>query len=242
MSLTATTPDSGQRYAAWAGILGALLTGCMLVTYLIATAGNLEAMFDPAFAMAMTPAAQNWFVASMLADSFGIYLPFLLIGGYFWGCLRTRFGTPIDMATLAIVCYVLLGLAGTSMQIGALPALAGAHAAGDAAVRAATEAAWLTVVTTTQGGLWWMEGPLMAFWGIVIGRAQLAQGARLGGLLIAVGVLYGAYFVSVVLGTADLSLIVQLAAVSAVSVWMLLTGVSLLREGDQSVDDAVKVS
>lgn len=240
MSVT-SPPDSGRRYAAWAAILGALFTSAMLACYLIATGGDLTAMSNPAWALAMTPTAQNWFLAAMLTDSFGVYLPFLLIGGYLWSTLRPRFGTPIDMATLAIVCYVLLGLAGTSMQIAALPALATAHAAGDAVVQAATESAWLTVITTTQGGLWPMEGPLMAFWGIVVGRALLAIGSRLGGLLVGVGVLYGAYFVAIFMKAAGAALMIELIMVGGLTVWMLLTGVSLLRKGGRPVGEAVAI-
>ena len=238
----ASPPDSGRSYAAWAAILGALFTSAMLVCYLIATSGDLRAMENPAWALRMTPAGQNWFLAAMLTDSFGVYLPFLLIGGYLWATLRPRFGAPIDMATLALGCYVLLGLAGTSMQTAALPALAAAHAAGDAVVQAASETAWLTVVTTTQGGLWPMEGPLMAFWGIVVGRALLATGARLGGLLVGVGLLYGAYFVAVFLGAADVALMIELVMVGALTVWMLLTGVDLLRKGGRPVGEAVTIN
>lgn len=241
MSVTSPT-DSGRSYAAWAAILGALFTSAMLVCYLIATGGDLTAMYNPAWALAMAPAAQTWFLAAMLTDSFGVYLPFLLIGGYLWATLRPRFGAPIDMATLALACYVLLGLAGTSMQIAALPALAAAHAAGDAMVKAATESAWLTVITTTQGGLWPMEGPLMAFWGIVVGRALLATRARLGGLLVGVGVLYGAYFIAVFFRAAEVALIIELLMVGALSIWMLLTGVTLLRRADRSVGEAVTIN
>ncbi|MBJ7408792.1 MAG: hypothetical protein JHD15_00275 [Phenylobacterium sp.] len=235
-------PDSGRSYAAWAGVLGALFTSAMLVCYLMATRGDLTAMYDPAWALAMPAAAQTWFVAAMVVDSFGVYLPFLLIGGYLWGTLRPRFGAPIDMATLALGCYVLLGLAGASMQIAALPALAAAHAAGDAMVRAASESSWLTVVMTTQGGLWPMEGPLMAFWGIVVGRALMATGDRLGGLLATVGVLYGAYFVAVLVRAAEVALMIELLMVGALTVWMLLTGVNLLRKGDRPVGEAVTIN
>lgn len=241
MSVTSPS-DPGRTYAAWAAILGALFTSAMLACYLVATGGDLTAMSNPAWALTMPSAAQNWFLAAMLTDSFGVYLPFLLIGGYLWSTLRPRFGTPIDMATLAIACYVLLGLAGTSMQIAALPALAEAHAAGDAMVRAATESAWLTVITTTQGGLWPMEGPLMAFWGIVVGRALLAGGARLGGLLVGVGVLYGAYFVAVLVRAAEVALVIELIMVGALTVWMLLTGASLLRKGDRPVGRATAIN
>jgi hypothetical protein len=116
------------------------------------------------------------------------------------------------------------------MQIAALPPLAEAHAAGDALVRAATENAWLALVHAAQRGLWWLEGPLMLFWGIVIGRALLVSGARHARLLIACGVLYGVYFASSLTGPADAAEVVELAMLFLLPLWALLTGVDLLRQ------------
>jgi hypothetical protein len=228
MSTTITQLDSGRRFAAWAAILGALLVWAMLACYAVATGGDVDLLARPAAALAMTPAAQGWFLTSMLAD-IGIYLTFLVIGPYFWSQQRPTHGVSIDTATLCIACIVPLGLAGASMQVAALPALAQMHAAGDPMVRAASESAWLGVVTMTQAGLWWVEGPLWAFWGVVIGRAQLSTDARLGSLLIGIGLLYGVYFILTVVGLASLAQIIELFVIPVLSLWMLLTGVTLLR-------------
>lgn len=227
MSIVKTSTDSGRRFAACAAILGALFIWAMLACYAIAVGGDFEVLAHPAMALAMTAAAQNWFVASMLAD-IGVYLSFLVVGGYFWSRRRGDRDVFIEIATLCITCFVVLGVAGASMQLAALPALAHAHATGDAMIRAASESTWLGVVAMAQGGLWWVEGPLMAFWCIVVGRAQLQTNAGLGGLLIVAGFFFGANFIFAIAGLANVAQAIELPLIGALSLWMLFTGVGLL--------------
>jgi len=237
MSKPQVVPDAGRHYAAWAAVIGALLAWANIGLYVVATGGDLTAMLKPATALALSSSAQQLFLLSMLFDSFGFYLPFLIIGGYLWARLRPRFGAPIDMATLCVGCYVLLGLAGTSMQMAALPPLAEAHAAGDLVQRAASETAWMGLVHAAQGGLWWMQGPLMAFWGIVVGHALTTSGFRLGLILTVCGVLYGVYFVTAFLGLSQITEVVQLIMLFLLPLWMLLTGLRLFRQPNLETGD-----
>jgi hypothetical protein len=61
-------------------------------------------------------------------------------------------------------------------------------------------------------------------------------------LLVGVGVLYGAYFVAVLVRAAEVALVIELIMVGALTVWMLLTGASLLRKGDRPVGRATAIN
>ena len=74
-------------------------------------------------------------------------VPLLIIGGYFWASFRDRAGALGDMAVLAIVVYVILGVAGASLQLAVLNPLASLHAEGGDAAKAAAEAAWTSIAT-----------------------------------------------------------------------------------------------
>jgi hypothetical protein len=112
----------------------------------------------------------------MLADILGFYLPVLGIGAYLWHRFRDRTGAMGDMALLAIALYAIVGVAGAAIQLAALNPLAQLHAGGDASVRAAAETTWTALANASQKGLWWSEGPVVLFWGLVVGP-QLAKEA-----------------------------------------------------------------
>lgn len=195
-------------------------------------------MLRPAEALALTPTEQQYFLNAMLFETFGFYLPFFIIGPYCAAKLRPQFGVIIDTATLCLAAYVLLGIAGTSMQIAALRALATSHASGGAMIQAATEASWLGLVFATEHGLWPMEGPVMAFWGWVIGRSLHQSGARFGRFLMCVGVLYGIFFIAVFADITSLSSLFQTLAITLLPLWMLLSGIDLLRQGQREESGA----
>lgn len=222
-------PASGRKLAGWAAIVGTVLGTLNILLYILSTGGDLDLLFRPAEALGMAPSARAMFEWSMLVDCFGFYLPFLLIGAYLRTLLKPRFGTPIDAATLALVCYVILGIAGAAMQIAAIGPLSAAYAAGDSMVRAASETVWLALVQVTQHGLWWMEGPVMAFFAVVTGRALHITRLLYGRLLIAAGVAYGTYFVAEFAGTVTVAENVQVVALALLLLWMLLIGIALLR-------------
>ena len=222
--------DNNRRVVGWVALLAAPLGLFNVYCYMMAVGGDTEAMFKPAVALTLSEASQHWFMTAMVADSFSFYLPFLLIGAFVWAQLRPRGGSQNDAAALALTVYVLLGIAGTSMQFAALPALAKAHAAGDAMVRAASESAWLALVTATERGLWWIEGPLMAYWGWVTGRALQREGWGAGRMLMGAGVLYAVIFLWELFGGGkqgeELLLIVLTVLVP---LWLVMFGVGLLR-------------
>ena len=214
----------------WVSIPAAPLGIFNIYCYMVAVNGDVEALFKPATALALSPTAIEWFRVGMLADSFSFYLPFLLIGGFIWTRLRDRADGLVDIAILALVVYVVLGIAGTSMQIVTLPALAATHAGGDAVIKAASESAWQAIVLATERGLWWMEGPLLAFWAIVTGRALHREGWGSGRALVVSGYLYAVIFVCAFVGMNRQVEDVLLGGVTIlVPLWLVLFGVGLLR-------------
>ncbi|MFZ5670028.1 MAG: hypothetical protein ACOY4K_11080 [Pseudomonadota bacterium] len=227
-----TTPQNrdGRRLAGLAALAGAGFMAAALALAISVTGSDTNMMLDPARALTLPPEKIAAFQAFLLADSLGYYLPFLIVGGYLWRRLRDA-GAVIDMAAMALVVYVVLGLAGTSFQYATLPHLAAAHAAGDAATRAAAETTWLVTAWGTQKGLWFMEGPTFALWGLATGLAMRAQGLRLTGLLLmAAGSAYAASFVLFILGLDAPGELVVLLAVVLALVWSVATGAVLLRE------------
>ncbi len=220
-------PANGRRLAAIAALFAVPM---MALTLGLFIGGDLGVIFDPAQALAMSPDKIAMFQLSMWADSFGYYLPVLIVGGYLWRQLREEGGATIDIAVLFLVLYVMLGIAGTSIQIVTLPVLAAAHTGGDDITLRASEMSWRVVVEACVNGLWRMEGPTFAFWGIATGLAMRAQGRKFGLLLCVVGLLYATTFVLGVYGAGQAEQTVQLIMLVALPLWMLLTGVALLRE------------
>ena len=221
--------DGVRRFVGWVAVIGSLM-GCInLASYVAAVGGDLEAMFKPAVALALSADSQRLFLLSMWADSFGFYLPYLVIGGYFWSRQRDEGGALVDMAAMCIVVYVLFGAAGTSMQIAALPPLAASHAAGDPMVRAATEAAWLAIVHATEHGLWEMEATVLAFWAWVTAAALRRHGGKYALLLSGVAIGYLALFILVGAGAQVLVNAAEPVVLLGLILWQFLTGVALVR-------------
>lgn len=152
-----------------------------------------------------------------------------MIGGYFWSQLREAQGALMDVAALCIVTYVIMGIAGASLLFSTAEQLAAAHAVGDAVAKAGAEAAWLAIAYGAQKGLWILEGPVMGFWGLVMGRAMRVSGLPYGRLLMTVGVCYAAVFVAEVLGLVMLVEGGQFAFLMLLPLWPLLMGIHLLR-------------
>jgi hypothetical protein len=191
----------------------------------------MELIFRPAEALALPASGQGMFLAAMVLDGFGFYLAFLILGGYLWAMLRPLYGVIIDIATLALVVYVILGIAGAMIPAIVLPQLSVLHVQGDTATQAATEASWLTVIYACHHALWGLEGPVMLFWAWVVGGSLRQSGVRFGGVLMLAGFLYGVFFVSLILGLTVMQEVSILAAIIALPVWALLFGIDLLRRG-----------
>jgi len=222
--------DNGRRLAGWTAIAAAVLGLLTVILFACSMGGDLSVVYQPAVFLSLPASAHSMFHAAMVADSQGFYLAFLLIGGYLWSVLRAEHGALIDMAALCIVTYALLGVAGASVLFASVAPLAAMHAAGDLAVKAATEASWLAIATATQQGLWLMEGPVMGFWGLVMGKAMSASGMPYGRLLMVVGALYASVFVVGVLQLWAVAEVIQTAFLVLLPLWALLTGIALLRQ------------
>ena len=233
---SAPESTSGRRLAGWVAVASCPIAWLNIYCFLAATDFDTEAIFHPAVALTLSTAALQMFRWSMLADSFGFYLPFLVMGGYLWSRLRPN--PLVDMATLGLVVYVFLGLAGTSIQLATLPILSELHDSGDAVARSAAEATWLAIVHGTEKGLWWMEGPLMAFWAIVVGTTSKSAGLRYGSLLTLAGIAYGGYFILAFAGTNQIAELLIFAGLLLLPLWMLLVGIELLREHPAASSDS----
>jgi len=222
--------DNGRRLVGWVAIIGAVLAWTNIGLYMAAFGGDLTLVYQPALFLSLPAPAHSFFHASMVLDSLGFYLAFLVIGGYLWSLLRAEHGALIDMAALCIVTYVVMGIAGTSLQFASVSPLAAMHAAGDPAVKAASEAAWLAIASGAQQGMWLMEGPVMGFWGLVMGRAMRASGMPYGRLLMVVGVCYAAVFIIGILNFWAVAELFQMVFLILLPLWALLTGIALLRQ------------
>lgn len=216
--------------AGWTAIFCALCAWFNIYGFLTATHGDAGAMLHGATALGLEPGAQQWFRVSMLADIFGFYFAFLVLGGYLWTRLRVAGGAQADIALLCIVAYALFGAAGAAMQLAALAPLAVLHAAQDPALRAATESAWTALAHASQRGLWWLEGPLLAYWAAVMGPLLRRHGIPYGRLLMVCGALYGVAFIAEFTGARAPTELLQTVAVLLLPLWMLLTGIALLRQ------------
>lgn len=220
--------SDGRRLTAWTAMLAGLLAWACAGFYAAATGGAFGMVQRPAEFLAQPTRAIDHFYFAMLLDCLGFYLPFLIIGAYFWARLRPQHGVPMDMALLCIATYAILGVAGAAIQLAALHPLVVAHALGDPASRAASENAWLALTHAAQG-LWLLEGPVMGLWGWLVGAAMRRSGMPFGRLLTAVGLCYAAAFVSGVLGFSAAFELIQLLFILLLPLWSLLIGIHLWR-------------
>ena len=220
------------RFTAWSAILGGVLAYLNVALVVSVTGEDTDLIFHGATMLTLPTETRDLFRWGMLADILGFYLPVLVIGGYLWRTFRDGAGALGDMAALAIFLYVVLGVAGAAMQQAVLHPLARLHAGGDDSVKAATEAAWTAVVYAAQKGLWWCEGPIVLFWGLVVG-GQLREAGwnRWFLLLLKVnGVCFGLFFVfGFFPERGALTELSETVVVLLFPLWMLLFGWQLLR-------------
>jgi hypothetical protein len=226
---TISSFKSGHRFAGWVAIVGSIFAWLSVCCLYAATAGDVDAVFHPATALGLDAAAQQWFRLAMLADIFGFYLAVLIVGGYLWSSSRHEVSALSDIAMLSLLVYVVLGIAGASMQLAALPALAEVHASGDTSVKIAVQSAWLAIVTATEHGLWWAEGPVMGLWALLMGPVIRRQGRRFGLLLTACGILYLVAFGAEFLSLRTIAELCETLGVLLLPLWLLLTGIALVR-------------
>lgn len=230
--------NEAVRVTAWAAILGGFCAYLNVAFMVAVTGGDMAVTLRGTVMLTLSADMRQLFRLSMLADLFGFYLPLLAIGGYLWHRFRAEAGALGDMAALAILLYVALGMIGASLQLAVLTPLARLHAAGGEAARVAAETAWTTIATGSQLGLWWCEGPLMLFWGLVVGghlkRAGWSVSIRWP--LALVGWCFGLYFVTGFFPALEtLTYAALVVAVGVFPLWMLMFGLRLRRHGPQQV-------
>jgi hypothetical protein len=200
--------DPGHRFAGWIAIVGSVFAWLSVYCLYAATAGDLDAVLHPATALGLDAMALQRFRLAMLADILGFYLAVLIVGGYLWSSSRYEVGALTDIAVLALLVYVVLGISGASMQLAALPALAEAH------------------------GLWWAEGPVMGLWTLLLGPILRRQRRAYSSLLMVCGVLYLMAFGAEFLGIRAVAELCETLGVLLLPLWLLLTGIALVRVGN----------
>lgn len=222
-------PDQGRRLAGWTALTGGIIAWFSLYCFYAAIGSDFDAVFHPATALSLDAKAQQWFRVGALADLCGFYLAMLIVGGYFWSTLRCEGGPLIDVAVLALLAYVVFGISGAAMQCAALPALAQAYAAGDATVALAAQSAWLAMVSATERGLWWAEGPVMALWAALMWPVLRRRGRACAPLLMACGALYLLWFAAEFLQLRAFAELTATLGELLLPLWLVLTGIGLLR-------------
>ena len=227
-------PANAARFTAWCALVGGLLACANVALYLAACGGDTNMIFHGPTMLSLPPETRELFRLSLLCDVMGFYLPFLVIGGYLWHAFRVEAGALGDMAALAIVVYVIVGVSGATIQMAALNPLAHLHAGGDESVMSATEAAWTAIANASQKGLWWIEGPVLLLWAFVVGNRLKAAGWGQSLLLRIVGLLYGLFFFfGYFADLGNITDLLETAAVLVLPLWMLLFGWHLLRRAPQ---------
>lgn len=225
--------SSAARFAGWAAIFGGIVA-CLHVTLDFVLLGDDFAMsLHGASMLALPEATRDLFRWAMVADILGFYLPVLAIAGYLWRRFRDEAGAWGDMAVLTIVVYVVLGVSGAAIQMAVLQPLAHLHHGGDEATRLAAETTWAALAHASQKGLWWCEGPLVLFWGTVVGQqlAHAGWGRPVLILLKIVGWSFGLFFLFEFFPSlAMLAELTGLIIILAFPLWMLLFGWKLLRQ------------
>ena len=225
-------PASVVKFTAWTAIVGAVFAYLNLVFVGMVVGDDIDATLHGATMLSLSTDARGLMRLSMLSDILGFYLPVIVIAGYLWNCFREEAGALGDMAVLAIVVYVVVGIGGAAIMTATLDPLARLHAGGDNVVMSATEAAWTAISYACQKGLWWIEGPLVLFWGLITVSTLKKAGWGRWSLLpmTIVGWCYALFFVfEFMTGMNDLAELFGTIGVVLFPLWMLLFGWRLLR-------------
>jgi hypothetical protein len=224
--------NAAVRFTAWTAIVGGIFAYANVALVLAATRGDTALILDGASMLALPADTRDLFRWGMFADILGFYLPVLGIGAYLWHRFRDRSGAMGDMALLAIALYAIVGVAGAAIQLAALDPLARLHADGDASARIAAEAAWTAIAHAAQKGLWWSEGPVVLFWGLVVGPqlGKEAWGQPRLILLKITGWCFGLFFLAGMFAALEPLMKAMLVVVVLIfPLWMLSFGMQLLR-------------
>jgi hypothetical protein len=224
--------NSAVRFTAWSAILGGLFAYANVALVLMVTNGDTEMILHGSSMLALPSGERDLFRWGMFADILGFYLPVLVIAAYLWHSFRDSAGVLGDMAVLAMALYTVVGVGGAAMQLAVLHPLAQLHADGGEASRAAAESAWTAIANASQKGLWWSEGPVVLFWGTIIGH-QLRKAGWRGPILLLLkvtGWCFGLFFLFGMFPTLNgLMKTMLIVVVLIFPLWMLLFGRQLLQ-------------
>ena len=223
--------NDSSRFAGSVAVIGAAIAWCVVPLYLAATNFNVDLMNHPASALALTARSQSLYGCSMWADILGMYLPFIVVGGYLWSRVRPTTGAMADIATMAVLAYALLGVIGASELIPTLGPLSAMHASSAPMAKPVAEALWLALGAAAQGA-WQVEGVVFALWGIATAHSLRSQKWGFGSLLYLDAVLFGIVFLLKLVGGPQLAgiealLVLVIHAINPL--WLLLFGISVLR-------------
>ncbi|WP_213308424.1 hypothetical protein [Paraburkholderia sacchari] len=225
------SPLVANRFAALSAVVGGLLVYATPGLLAMVTGPDTEMVFRGASMLALPDQTRDLFRWAMLADMFGFYLAFAVIGGYLWHALRDKAGAAGYMAGLALAFYVTVGVCGAVAQLAAIDPLSHLYVSGDLNEKAIASASWLTVVNLAQRGLWWSEAPAFFFWTLIIGRLLKQDGWGGSILLRVTGSLAGMYFLSGLFPEFEtLTNGIEMVVVVLVPLWMITFGWQLLRK------------
>lgn len=230
-------PRKVVRLTAWSALIGGLLAYANVGLSIAVTGSDTGMVLHGASMLSLPSDTRDLFRWCMVADIFGFYLPFVVIGGYFIHAFREELDALGNMVGFAVGLYIMVGIAGAALQLGIFDPLAHAYAGGDEATRGAAAAAWSTAANATQNGLWWCEGPLVLFWAPIAANLLRRAGWRGSFLLKVVGWSFGFIFLfGLFPGLDALSNASELVAVLVLPLWMLLFGWQLLRRSRTCVE------
>lgn len=229
MTQTSNAMDP-RRFVGWLAVIGAILAWLMAVLVAGAAKFDFDVLDRPAMMLAYSAQSQNLYRLSMWADILGWYLPFLAVGGYLWQPMRQRLGALADIGLAGLVVYAVLGIAGAGLLNLTLTPVA-ELAAHDPAAKTTAEALWITLQSGAQG-LWNAEAPVLLLWGTAAARFLRAEKWGFGRLLTFDLCLFAIEFMFNLGGWRDLGETVQMATLVIHPLWLLLFGITLLRDSD----------
>jgi len=220
------------RFTACAAILGAVFAYTTIALSILVTGDDASMILFGAKVLSLPGEVQEIYRLSMLTDILGFYLPSLVVGGYLWHIFRNDAGALGSVALLAIGFYATVGIIGASVQQAVITPLAHLYGSGDPSIKAAAEVTWTTIAHAVQYGLWWSEGFVVLFWGLVVGGQLKRTGwgwfslllLKLVGMSFTLFLIFG-FFKSL----DDLMKMMEMSFLVLYPLWLLIFGVRLLR-------------
>lgn len=227
---------SVARLTGWSAIVGAILAVTTNVLWVAVVGSNTDILLHGPSMLALPVESRELFRWCMLTDTFGFYLPFLIIGGYFVHAFRDELGALGNMVMLAAGLYVTVGVVGAVIQLATIQPLAHLYAGGDEATRQTAASTWTTIANATQNGLWWVEGPLVLFWAPIAARVLKNAGWK-GGVLLRIGSWsFGLWFLFGFFPALEVvSSTSEMVMTFVMPLWMLVFGWQLLRRSSAYV-------